>query len=432
MIPTQVAKPALHPELAPVVDAFATAGVRWLLLRTPDGGLSTPRGDIDLLVHPRDLALAARLACRVGFAKAPRRGRDVHLLRYSVHTDQWLWLHITSSLHFGNEPLPLEGPHGCITRRQFDELLPRAEPDTSFWLLLWHCLAEKAQVAPHHRPALRIGAVAADCSGRFARAFARTVGSPVITATLLDAIVHDNWSAVDAEIPACVTARNAAMSRNVTTRLARGIARRGSALMHWRERRGLSVALLGPDGAGKTTLATGICSSVPFPSRVIYMGLTGGALRYIRRTRVPGLVFVASACVIWARYLRAWSHMVRGRLVVFDRYVYDAVAPPGYTPRFLERVGRRLSRHLCPSPDLVLLLDAPGAVMYARKGEHDPDTLERWRQHFRSLQSRLSRLHCLDAAQAATAVRVEAVEHIWQLYAQTWTQSSARSPRRTS
>jgi len=185
----------------------------------------------------------------------------------------------------------------------------------------------------------------------------------------------------------------------------------------WRRNRGLSVALLGPDGAGKTTLARGICSSVPFQSRVIYMGLTGGALRRIRRLRVPGVVFIASTCVIWSRYLRGRFHVLRGRLVIFERYVYDAVAPPGYTPGPFERIGRRLSQHLCPAPDLVLLLDAPGEVMYQRKREYDPHTLEGWRSDFLSLALRLPRVQRIDAAQPLGRVRIEAVERIWHSYA---------------
>jgi len=432
MIPTQTTTPALHPELAGVAHAFAAAGVRWLLLRTPDGGLSAPRGDIDLLVDPDDFSLAGRLLSDRGFATLPRRGADLHFLNYLAETDQWLWIHVTGRLAFGSEQLPLRGDRGCLTRRSVEHVLPQPDTDTAFWLLLWHCLGEKGRVAPHHRPALRAGAVAADCSGTFARAFARAAGNVALPAMLLDAVIHDNWNAVDAAIPICTNAQNAATPSSATARARRAIVNSIDTLMHWRERRGVSVALLGPDGAGKTTLATGICATVPLPSRIIYMGLTGGALRRIRRARLPGLVFIASACVLWARYLRAWLHLLRGRLVVFDRYVYDAVAPPGYPPGIFERVGRRLSRRICPSPDLVLLLDAPGAVMYARKGEYDPETLEHWRKNFRSLETHLKRLHRLDAGLSAADVQVEAVARIWRIYSERWTASSTGHSRRSS
>src|SRR5207244_2333560 len=36
---------------------------------------------------------------------------------------------------------------------------------------------------------------------------------------------------------------------------------------------GMSIVILGPDGAGKTTLAQGLAASVPLPSRQVYMGV---------------------------------------------------------------------------------------------------------------------------------------------------------------
>jgi thymidylate kinase len=192
-------------------------------------------------------------------------------------------------------------------------------------------------------------------------------------------------------------------------------------LARWSVRRGLSVAVLGPDGAGKSTLASSLCAHVPLPSRTIYMGLTGGALHHARRLRIPGVVFVASAAIIWGRYLRACYHQARGRMVVFDRYVYDAVAPPAYQQGVLGRLGRRLSRYLCPSPDLVLVLDAPGSVMHRRKGEYDADTLEHWRQRFLSLQAASRRVTVLDATRPADAVRIDALASLWQRHVEHWT-----------
>ena len=87
------------------------------------------------------------------------------------------------------------------------------------------------------------------------------------------------------------------------------------------------------------------------------------------------------------------SDDVDGRTVVFDPVVGEDHAWRERQPRIVdpvrERIGRRLSLHLCPAPDLVLLLDAPGEVMYQRKREYDPHTLEGWRSQFLSLASRL-------------------------------------------
>ena len=40
------------------------------------------------------------------------------------------------------------------------------------------------------------------------------------------------------------------------------------------KRRGFTIALIGPDGAGKTTLAEKLQRNLPFPIRYLYMGVS--------------------------------------------------------------------------------------------------------------------------------------------------------------
>jgi thymidylate kinase len=178
--------------------------------------------------------------------------------------------------------------------------------------------------------------------------------------------------------------------------------------------------VLGPDGAGKSSLVEGIRTTVPIPVRVVYMGLTGGALRYTERLRLPGLVLAASALVVWGRYLTGRYHTTLGRLVLFDRYVYDAVAPHPRRTRPWHRASRWTLARLCPGPDLVLVLNAPGAVMFVRKGAYSAEVLEDWRQRFLTLRERLPNVHVIDATQPAHAVRVEATRVIWRGLATRW------------
>ncbi|MFQ6113707.1 MAG: hypothetical protein ACE5NG_06400, partial [bacterium] len=98
-----------------------------------------------------------------------------------------------------------------------------------------------------------------------------------------------------------------------------------------------------------------------------------------------------------------------------DRYLYDLyVAPPGRT--FGKRLGRWLRLRTCPSPDLVILLDAPGEVLYARKHEHSPEWLEGRRQTFLALKDKIPNMIIVDATQSAEAVYREVISIIWQYY----------------
>jgi thymidylate kinase len=75
-----------------------------------------------------------------------------------------------------------------------------------------------------------------------------------------------------------------------------------------------------------------------------------------------------------------------------------------------------LLAHACPAPDLVLVLDAPGEVLYARKGEHSADFLEQQRQQYIALRARLPEMIVVDATRDAERVRRDALAAIWRGY----------------
>jgi thymidylate kinase len=419
-----VAEPRLHPAVKEAAAALSRARVRWLLLWVPDGGLDNPKGDLDLLVDSADVPQMITSLERIGFVRFPRRGADLHLLRYDSTTDRWLWLHATTHIAFGPHRLHVRGARGCLARRWFDGVIPRPDDDVQFWALLWHCLAFKGRIASHHRNTLRTAIVGARIDGDGAACFSAACGSRETATRIVDAVVQEEWSAAESYAPICAAALRP--STRGALRLVAAARRRLSRAWHWRDERGLSVAILGPDGAGKSTLIEGLTAVMPFPTTVVYMGLTGGRLRHIRRLRIPGALFCATAIALWTRYLIARWHVMRGRLVLFDRYVYDAVAPPGYAQGALARTERRLCAYLCPSPDVIVLLDAPGAVMHARKGEYDPATLESWRSHFLTLRSRLGRLQIVDATAPAASVRADVTARIWASYSARWTRRHRR------
>ena len=134
------------------------------------------------------------------------------------------------------------------------------------------------------------------------------------------------------------------------------------------------------------------------------------------RRRIPGLGFVSQLITQWWRYLAARYHQAHGRLVIFDRYTFDALLPPPQRLSRLGRLRRWLLAHACPAPDLVLVLDAPGEVLYARKGEHSVAFLEQQRQRYLELQSYLPQTIVVDATRGAEEVRREATVAIWGRY----------------
>lgn len=183
--------------------------------------------------------------------------------------------------------------------------------------------------------------------------------------------------------------------------------------------RGLTVALLGPDGTGKSTIALAVADAFPFASRVVYMGLW--QRRAVRvRPLIPGTDLARRLAFAWRRYLVGRYHRARGSLVVYDRYVYDALAGVPDARSLTERAYLWLLGRSCPSPDLVLVLDVPGVVAFGRKGEHGALQLERDRRRLLDMAARRRHWQVVDADRPRAAVEADVTARIWRRYRARW------------
>jgi hypothetical protein len=207
-------------------------------------------------------------------------------------------------------------------------------------------------------------------------------------------------------------------------------------------RQGPIVAMLGPDGAGKGSVIAALRSEIPVQVTALYFGRgERSRAEYGRPSRRPPGTSPSAAWRIaqrvvrllpaggadlqrgfrrgmggsvraWRSYLYAW----RGDVVLCDRHPLEglAVTTPHRSPgRALERW---LLRRLVPWPDRLVLLEAPGATLFARKGEHSPELLDGWGRAYRdALGSRataISTVQPLDRSVAATSALV------WQALAE--------------
>jgi thymidylate kinase len=173
-------------------------------------------------------------------------------------------------------------------------------------------------------------------------------------------------------------------------------------------RRGIDVAVLGPDGAGKSTLAAALVATFPVPTRTIYLGLYGAGLANASR-----LGFVRRLARLWRGWLAGLWHRLRGRVVVYDRHAFDTlIASTRRSPK--ARLRRWALLHAIPDPALVLVLDAPAELLFERKGEHDVATLDAQRRGYLALADRLRSAEVVDAIREPDAVRRDAVARTWR------------------
>ena len=187
-----------------------------------------------------------------------------------------------------------------------------------------------------------------------------------------------------------------------------------------------SIAVVGPDGAGKTSVTRRLVESEGLRLRYLYMGINTGssnialptsrlAERWKRHPRVPGrrpgIAWIAARLVNrvaeqWYRQLVSWYYQARGFTVVYDRHfrLDFAGGPPASALRTDQRLYRWCLAHLTPRPGLVIMLDAPAEVLFARKGESTVAELERRRQALLREGARLPAFVRIDATRALDAV----------------------------
>lgn len=162
----------------------------------------------------------------------------------------------------------------------------------------------------------------------------------------------------------------------------------GDVLWLLRRQRGLVVALLGADGAGKSTAVACVADAMPIDVDTRYLGARRRAVSPTSpaATRRPN----SGTSPSWRSYVglvrwtvrtvqQLWSvewAARRGSVVVCDRHPLEA-GRLGDEPRMVKSLKRILVQGLTPAPDLVMLLSAPGEVLYERKGEHSPEYLDR-------------------------------------------------------
>ena len=411
-----------HPTLAALFGALDDDRLVWCLLRG-EADLAAPQGDVDLLVAPADLPRLGRLAAEHGFASVPAWGYGSHafFVGYDAPRDLWIKLDVVTELAFGrNYALATGAEADCLARRKRVDGLPVLSDDDAFWTLLLHRLLDKGDVGA--RDAARLPVLAE--GARTDSALARTVDSlcpPGWSArSIVAAASHGEWASLATlGDPLAVAWRRRGRAAVRRRTAANSVRRWAGKVLRLTRRRGLRVAVLAPDGAGKSTLAKGVEKGFYFPVRSISMGLYQ-VPRPRGRHHLPGLGLISQLARQWRGWLQGAYHQRRGRLVLFDRYPYDALLPTRFRYRRLARARRWLLAHACPAPELVVLLDAPGEVLYERKGEKTPELLERQRRAYRALLSRLPRAVIVDASREVEDVRPEVTAIVWREYVRRW------------
>lgn len=224
-------------------------------------------------------------------------------------------------------------------------------------------------------------------------------------------------------------------------------------------KRGVVVAMLGPDGVGKSTLTTGLqmrFNEFRLSSTTVYMGPWGHSIlpvaKVVRFIGAPGsssklrIPFVSQfrwliyLCVLSVEYVARILFRVipacRSHSVVFsDRYFYDVGA--GYKKRVVRGCHgfRQLFCQLLLRPSLIVFLLASPQTIATRKDELNGSEAADFNHAYHRLAKRMNMM-IVDCDRPSQDVIESVVEDIWPIlfcstqvaneHARALTQSSTR------
>jgi len=214
-----------------------------------------------------------------------------------------------------------------------------------------------------------------------------------------------------------------------------------------------TIAIIGADGAGKTTIAKMITRDNPETVKYLYLGAniesgnhrlpTSRLILYLKlrayRKKAerkgitdPNYISTHHKAHREVKYgrLGSWLQMANrllegayrqtiaalfelsGRTVICDRHLYVDGLVVRKSPRLIDRVYLWALTHLFPKPDLVVFLDAPPETLQARKAEGTVERLREWRETYLRAGELLPNFVTVDASQPLNEVYTEVSRRI--------------------
>jgi thymidylate kinase len=287
------------------------------------------------------------------------------------------------------------------------------EPHMEFICLLLRFLSRGAMNVGRRR---RLSALydldRAGCDRQIARFFPATDAKIIVSAAS-----RDRWEELDPEAGRLSRAmQRRALLRHPLRAIRLRLEALGQKLDRIARPNGLRVVLLGPDGAGKSSMVQALENHpLALFNRTECRGFAPRMFRRLLRRRhgptdqphalaprsAPASIIRAGYWLLHqlAEHATSRVDLARSTLILYDRHLVDVlVDQKRYRyggPRWL------LSAiwSIMPRPDLILLLDAPADVLHRRKQELSLAETDRQRQQYLRLVTGLENGHVIDAAQ---------------------------------
>jgi thymidylate kinase len=437
--------------LEKVFASINGAGIRYVILRNydllPDEIIG---GDIDLLVSPHDTKALKSILEEMGFLVIPDIFPHAFALFYNVKTGSLVKLDIIDRLVFGKRisiSFPGEYEELVLKRRIFSKSIYIPSPEDEMLLLFLHCLGDKGFIQPSYREKLQklisfplnTGYFECFLSSVFGQEVSQKVAGQIMEKRYIDVIKLRHRLII--YLIGKFNIRNFfVLLKILKQKFKRKIL----------GRKGLRIALVGPDGSGKTTIAQKIKDRQIFNVKTVYMGQNNFMLPtrqlflgILKRRGKSGIFenrellsseregifsvkgksrnvidlfrFFHDLMDLCLRYFfYNYLYCRKGFMVINDRYVYDMLVGEEKIQKI--PLVRWMILSLFPSPDFLFCLDVPVEKMYARKNEHSLEILQKMKINYINLCASLKNSQVIrndtDADETVNII----ISYVWKEY----------------
>ena len=416
-----------------VFAAWNQAGVQFIVLRNYEDLPESVSNDVDILVQPQQLALAE---C-VLIGAAGRAGYELHnraefspvsLFFFQPESLRQIQVDLFSSLRWRGFTLfsTEEMFRHRVQRNGFAVPHPAHEAAINLVTRLIYGGYVKAKYKPGISASFQ--AHPGEAERLLATAFGRRRGRRLVQQSL-----GEKWADIEKEASAL---RRQLVVRQVARHPFRTLKAVGADVLRLARRYlrppGLKIAFIGPDGCGKSTVASRVIERLKhtflpdkglqvhwkpmifFSQTRLHRPPTTNPHGQSPRNRLLSLFYLAGH---WCEYLLGSLLLLRpvrfrNGLVIMDRFYCDFLVDQR---RYQLQVSEFLIRWgyvLLPKPALIFLLDAPPEVLQSRKREVPFEETVRQRAAFLKLVQGLPNSRIINAARPPEDVAKDITRHI--------------------
>lgn len=381
--------------------------------------------DIDLLVSAQDRAglLSCFAECGYLHFRLAKTGRDDFFTAWDPETKRQRLFHVAYQLHYGF----MKGLHDgieneCLNRRLKENEVPVLSLADQIRSLVLHCVLDKKSFEKYEQVLVQ------DLAGRLGDQPVELPGIGSVKGREITKAKMTEWLKLAGTIRRALLRES--MSREFPGILIRAAKVFAYKCIQKKPARGFSVAFIGIDGAGKSSVIQGVFDafkSWPFEPAVIYMGDNKYFLPGIRALQdfkdglkgkheaLSSIFLLLSTCDKWMRSIWGCFLRLQGRIVIYDRWFHDLLVNPEIRPGSWKYTVKKGLFAASPNPDLVIFLKVNDQTAVKRKGEHEASAAAFIQQFYEeSLRLKNVPFIILDANQSLSHVVENAMGVIWE------------------